>query len=158
MLWRPEALFPCNKGGHLGLLDLPRHLARLPLVERFLDAFQYNAITGTCDALWVGLTVLTLTGISPPSRAATSLLTAAGLAELAVPERGEFVARAVRLAQARRQLREMQEHIRNTGRGSPLFDARRRVRNIEATNRRMAARARDRLAPASFELPGNGLP
>jgi predicted O-linked N-acetylglucosamine transferase (SPINDLY family) len=106
----------------------------------------------------MGLPVLTLTGNSPPSRAATSLLTAAGLAELAVPERGEFIARAVRLAQARRQLREMREHLRNTGRGSPLFDACSRVRNIEAAYRRMASRARDGLAPASFELPGNGLP
>ena len=54
---------------------LPRHLARLALADLFLDAFHYNAITGTCDALWMGLPVLTLTGIAPPARTATSPLT-----------------------------------------------------------------------------------
>jgi hypothetical protein len=52
----------------------------------------------------------------------------------------------------------MRQRIRDTVRRSLLFDAQARVRDIEAAYRQMAARARDGLPPASFELPGDGLP
>jgi hypothetical protein len=52
----------------------------------------------------------------------------------------------------------MRRRIRDTVHQGPLFDAQERVRDIEAAYRRMATRAREGLPPASFELPGNGLP
>ena len=137
---------------------LPRHLARLALADLFLDAFDYNAITGTCDALWMGLPVLSLTGVAPSARAATSLLTAAGLPEFAVDDRDAFVEQAVRLVRVPQDLGAMRQRLRATGRRSPPFDARARVRDIEAAFRHMAARARDGLPPASFELAGTGPP
>jgi predicted O-linked N-acetylglucosamine transferase (SPINDLY family) len=136
---------------------VPRHLARLALSDLFLDAFHYNAMAGTCDALWMGLPVLTLTGAAPPARVATSLLAAAGLEDLAASDRESFIERAVALARASGQRQALRERVL-AAHQSPLFDARRRVRDIEAAYREMAARARDGRPPASFELPGNGLP
>ncbi len=134
-----------------------RHLARLALPDLFLDAFHYNAMAGACDALWMGLPVLTLTGTAPPARVATSLLAAAGLADLAAPDRASFIEKAVELAHSPGRAQSMRERVRAAHR-SPLFDARGRVRDIEAAYREMAARARGGRLPASFELPGNGLP
>ena len=145
------------------LVDAPRepvpsHLERLALADLFLDAFLYNAMAGACDALWTGLPVLTVTGAAPPARVATSLLGAAGLAEFAVPGTGEFVERAVRLAQSPREQREIREYLRNFVRQSPLFDASARVRSIETAYARMAERARAGLPPASFEIPPTAVP
>jgi predicted O-linked N-acetylglucosamine transferase (SPINDLY family) len=136
---------------------VPRYLARLGLSDLFLDAFHYNAMAGTCDALWMGLPVLTLTGAAPPARVATSLLAAAGLGDLAASDRESLIERAVALARASGQRQALRERVR-AAHQSPLFDARRRVRDIEAAYREMAARARDGLPPASFELWGNGRP
>lgn len=136
---------------------VPRHLARLALADLFLDAFHYNAMAGACDALSMGLPVLTLTGAAPPARVATSLLAAAGLKDLAVPDRESFIARAVEFARAPGRRQALRERVR-AAHESPLFDARSRVRDIETAYRRMATRARAGLAPASFELPGDGSP
>ena len=91
------------------------------------------------------------------ARVATSLLAAAGLEDLATPDRKSYIARAVELARVPERAQALRERVR-AARRSPLFDARSRVRDIEAAYRRMAARARDGLPPASFELPRNGLP
>jgi predicted O-linked N-acetylglucosamine transferase (SPINDLY family) len=136
---------------------VPRHLARLGLSDLFLDAFHYNAMAGTCDALRMGVPVVTLTGTAPPARVATSLLAAAGLEDLAAPDPESFIRRAVELAQAPARAQAVHERVRAVHQ-SPLFDALTRVRDIEAAYRRMAARARAGLPPKSFELPGNGLP
>lgn len=133
----------------------PRHLARLALADLFLDAFHYNAITGTCDALWMGLPVITLTGTAPPARAATSLLAAAGLADLAAPDRGSFIEKAVELARTPERAKRLRERVQ-AARQSPLFDVRSRVRAIESAYRHMAARARTGRPPASFEVAADG--
>jgi predicted O-linked N-acetylglucosamine transferase (SPINDLY family) len=138
--------------------SVPRHLARLALADLFLDTFDYNAITGACDALWMGVPVLTLTGEAPPARVATSLLEAAALGECAAPEPGEFVARAVQFARDPDRLASLRARLRQARIASPLFDARARVRDIEAAYRRMADRARAGLPPASFEVSRSAAP
>jgi hypothetical protein len=52
----------------------------------------------------------------------------------------------------------MRQRIRDIVRRCPVFDAWARVRTIKAAYPQMAARAPGGLPPASFELPGNGLP
>lgn len=134
---------------------LEGHLARLPLADLFLDAFQYNAMASACDALSMGLPVLTLTGEAPPARVATSLLAAGGLASLTTNDRETFVARAVELALDPDRLRALRAQTQAAGRTGPLFDTHGRVRAIEAAYARMAARAREGLPPASFEVPAD---
>ena len=137
---------------------LERHLARLPLADLFLDAFRYNAMASACDALSMGLPVLTLTGETPAARVASSLLAAGGLASLATTDRETFVARAVELARDPDLLRALGAQIRAARRTGPLFDTRGRVRAIEAAYFRMAARARKGLPPASFDVPADPTP
>lgn len=131
---------------------LPRHLARLALADLFLDTFHYNAVTGACDALWMGVPVLTLTGETPPARVATSLLEAAALGELAAPAPEAFVDRAAQLVRAPERLAALRRRVRAARATAPLFDVRTRVRHIEAAYRRMADHARAGRAPSSFEV------
>jgi predicted O-linked N-acetylglucosamine transferase (SPINDLY family) len=138
--------------------DLQRHLARLALADLFLDAFHYNAVTGACDALWMGVPVLTLTGHAPPARTATSLLRAAALGELAATEAEELVALAVRLARAPAGLAALRARVRQARDGAPLFDFRTRVRDLETAYRQMADRARAGLPPTSFEVAERAAP
>ena len=55
-------------------------------------------MTTTCDALWMGMPVLTLPGVTPVSRAGLSLLSSVGLGELAAHSEEEYVRIAVELA------------------------------------------------------------
>ena len=83
-------------------------LARLPCFDLLLDAHAYGAGATALDALGAGLPVLTLPGLAPWTRMATSLLRQLGLDWLVCPDRAAYVDRAVALctdAQARARLR-----------------------------------------------------
>ena len=58
------------------------HLARYALADLFLDTSPYGAHTTASDALWAGVPVLTIAGLSFASRVCASLVRAAGLNEL----------------------------------------------------------------------------
>jgi predicted O-linked N-acetylglucosamine transferase (SPINDLY family) len=75
----------------------PQHVARYALADLFLDTFPYGAHTTAADALWMGTPVLTLPGLSFASRVCSSLVSAAGIAELICANLGAYVAKAVEL-------------------------------------------------------------
>ena len=76
----------------------PRHLARYPLADLFLDTAPYGAHTTASDALWMGVPVLTMAGRCFASRVCGSLLRNAGVPELVCESPEAFIARAVALA------------------------------------------------------------
>jgi predicted O-linked N-acetylglucosamine transferase (SPINDLY family) len=59
------------------------HLARLRCADLALDVLPYGSHTTGSDALWCGVPLLTLTGRTFAGRVGTSLVTAAGLPQLA---------------------------------------------------------------------------
>jgi predicted O-linked N-acetylglucosamine transferase (SPINDLY family) len=134
------------------------HLARLAHVDVFLDAFDWGAVTGACDALWAGLPLVARCGESPVARTAAGMLALAGVPELAVDGADAYVATAVRLATAPAERAAIWARLAQTRATNPLFDARRRVRYLEAAFREVAARARKGLPPASFEVPADPAP
>jgi predicted O-linked N-acetylglucosamine transferase (SPINDLY family) len=116
----------------------PRHVyMRLySEMDLALDPFPYNGITTTCDALWMGVPVLTLPGSLPASRAGLSLLTTAGFDELIAESEEQFIETARAVA---RELptRYPREHVRQKMSSSPLMDAPRFARNVEGAFRQM---------------------
>jgi protein O-GlcNAc transferase len=107
------------------------HVARCGLADLFLDTPICNAHTSGTDALWSGLPLLTVAGKLFASRVAASLVTAAGLPELATPSLQVYEEMAVELATNPSLLRAMRARLESSRACNPLFDTLRWVRNTE---------------------------
>jgi predicted O-linked N-acetylglucosamine transferase (SPINDLY family) len=66
------------------------HYAAFDEVDVALDTFPYNGTTTTCDALAMGVPVVTARGGTPAGRVGESLLRAAGLGDAVAPSLGDF--------------------------------------------------------------------
>lgn len=78
--------------GHVAALD--GHLAAYGQVDVALDSFPYNGTTTTCDALWMGVPVVTLAGDAHVSRVGVSLLSRLGLSEHIALSDDDYVQKA----------------------------------------------------------------
>ena len=128
-----------------------RYMGRLALADLFLDTFLWNAVSTACDALWMGVPVVTLAGSTASSRGAASILGASGLADLVTATPDAFVALAVRLARDTPARLAMQARVRASRTSSPVFDVAGRARALEMAFRAMVARSRRGLPPAAID-------
>jgi predicted O-linked N-acetylglucosamine transferase (SPINDLY family) len=113
------------------------HLAAYRNVHIALDTFPYHGTTTTRDALWMGVPVVTLAGQSHVSRVGVSLLTNVGLHELIANSQEQYVQIATKLARDLPHLNDLRSILRKQMEQSPLMDAPRFARNIEAAYRQM---------------------
>jgi predicted O-linked N-acetylglucosamine transferase (SPINDLY family) len=120
-----------------GFLPRSEYLRLYQRIDLALDPFPYNGMATTCDALWMGAPVLTLPGKMPTSRAGLSILSTIGLRELAANSEGDYVRIAAELAGNLPRLAELRATMRARMQGSPLMDAPRFARNIEAAYQSM---------------------
>ena len=119
---------------------LPSHCNHLEMyrqVDIGLDTYPYHGTTTTCEALWMGVPVLTLAGRRHVSRVGVSLLENAGLGELVVDSRERYVRLAIALAEDRARLRRWRAGLREQMARSALTDAARFTRNLEEAYRWM---------------------
>jgi len=103
------------------------HLAAYRGVDIALDTYPYHGTTTTCEAMWMGVPVVTLAGDRHASRVGASLLNAVGLGDLIAQAEDEFVRIASQLAAdaARRErLRAPGRGLREMMESSALCDAR----------------------------------
>jgi protein O-GlcNAc transferase len=107
------------------------HLANYGSVDIALDPFPYNGATTTCDALWMGVPVVTLAGRMHAGRVGVSQLSNLGLIELIGNTLEEYIAAAARLAGDLQSLGELRSRLRAAMIASPLMDAPRFTRNLE---------------------------
>ncbi|HEX3499912.1 MAG TPA: tetratricopeptide repeat protein [Stellaceae bacterium] len=106
-------------------------------VDIALDPFPYGGGTTTIEALWMGVPVISLRGDRFTARVGDSILTTAGLPELVAGSVAGYVARASALARDRSGLAALRAGLRDRLAASPLCDAPRFARNLEAAYRRM---------------------
>jgi predicted O-linked N-acetylglucosamine transferase (SPINDLY family) len=106
-------------------------------VDIGLDTYPYNGGTTTCEALWMGVPVVTLAGGTHASRMGASLLKAAGLERLVARSEQSYVELAVELAHDRAQLELLRAQMRERLRTSPLLDEEGFTRELEALYRRI---------------------
>lgn len=98
------------------------HLKRYHLADLFLDSYWVSACATCADALWGGCPVLTCVGESYASRAAGSILSAAGLTDMACPSLSSYRERAIALATNRDQLEVICKRLEEAKASAPLFD------------------------------------
>jgi protein O-GlcNAc transferase len=128
------------------------HLARHGLADLFLDTFPYNAHSTACDALWVGVPVLTLAGKGFASRVAASALTTLNIPELITHSMAEYESQALRIACDTGLLKQLRERLSAQRQHSPLFDTERYTRHLERAYRIMRDRAACGAAVAAFDV------
>jgi predicted O-linked N-acetylglucosamine transferase (SPINDLY family) len=102
-----------------------------------LDTFPYNGHTTSLDSFWMGVPVITLVGQTVVGRAGLSQLTNLGLPELIARTPEQYVQIAADLAGNLPRLAELRRTLRARLQASPLMDASRFARNIEAAYRQM---------------------
>jgi predicted O-linked N-acetylglucosamine transferase (SPINDLY family) len=121
----------------LGRIESPAgHLDAYNGIDIGLDTHPYNGTTTTCEALWMGVPVVTRTGASHVSRVSTSILNAIGRRELAASDADRYVALAAELAGDLPRLAALRAGLRDQMAEAPLTDARGFARDFEAVLRK----------------------
>jgi protein O-GlcNAc transferase len=105
--------------------DEAAHLGCYGEVDIGLDPFPYNGTTTTCEALWMGVPVVTLGGCRHAGRVGVSLLSQVDLAHLCASDEEHYVALAVELATGVTELARLRAELRDRMSASPLCDAQR---------------------------------
>ncbi len=118
-------------------LSVAAHLDLYHGVDIALDPFPYNGTTTTCEALWMGVPVITLAGATHGSRVSASLLTHLGRPEWIASSETEYIEKCAGLASDLPRLAEWRAGQREQMRRSPLCDAARFTANLEAAFREM---------------------
>jgi predicted O-linked N-acetylglucosamine transferase (SPINDLY family) len=113
------------------------YLRTFERIDIALDTLPYNGITTTCDALWMGVPVVSVLGPRHAGRAGKSVLSAAGFPEWAVETPEQFVATAVALASNHPFLKDLRSGMRQKVAGSSLADRVGFARNVESAYRWM---------------------
>lgn len=100
-----------------------RHLEMYSEIDIALDTFPYNGTTTTCEAMWMGVPVVTLSGDSHRSRVGKTLLENVSVGELVGETGGEYVQIAVELSRDTSRLSSYRSDLRDTVEKSCLADA-----------------------------------
>ncbi len=103
------------------------HLAYYNQIDITLDTFPLTGGTTTCDAIWMGVPVVTLVGDANHQRISYSDLMQCGLDELCTFSTEDYVEKAVALAGERDKLMAWRHGLRDVMRTSPLCDEERFV-------------------------------
>ena len=103
--------------------SLAGHLHAYSFVDLALDTFPYTGTTTTCEALWMGVPVVTFGGAAHVERVGVSVLRAAGLEdEWAAADETGYLERAVEWAAAPARLAALRVSLRARLEASPLLD------------------------------------
>jgi predicted O-linked N-acetylglucosamine transferase (SPINDLY family) len=115
--------------------DTMCHLAVYHDVDIALDTAPYNGTTTTCEALWMGVPVVSLVGDRHVARVGASLLHAIGRGEWCAVTRDDYVNAAVGLATDLARLAEIRGGLRGELRRSALLDHAAQAERFGATLR-----------------------
>lgn len=99
------------------------HLSQYALIDVALDCFPNGGCTTTCEALWMGVPVITLIGNSYVSRMSSAVLHGAGLPQLCATSEDHYLQLAIQHASNISWLRQNRAYWRHSLQTNPLGDA-----------------------------------
>jgi protein O-GlcNAc transferase len=119
------------------VMRLPRkeYFESYQLFDLALDPFPYNGGVTTCDALWMGVPVLTVAGNSYVSRQGAAVMTHVGLSEFVADTPAGLIDLAKIWASNRDMLADIRGGLRSQLAGSSVADGRRYCRALEEAYR-----------------------
>ena len=106
-------------------------------VDIVFDTFPENGGTTTCEALWMGVPVISLAGQHQNSRIGLSILSHIGMESFAVETPSEYIAKAVAIAHDPENLMEIRASMRSRMTNSSFCNAKRLAHDVETAYRRM---------------------
>jgi SAM-dependent methyltransferase len=102
-------------------------------IDIALDPFPFTGGLTSCEALWMGVPVITWPQSRPVSRQTFAILSAIGLPELAAQDADDYLQIAVTLADDRARLHSLRAGMRDRMQASPLMQVERFTRQLEQT-------------------------
>jgi predicted O-linked N-acetylglucosamine transferase (SPINDLY family) len=115
----------------------PEYVLTYGRIDIALDPFPWGGGITTCDALWMGVPVVSLVGQTAVGRGGASILANVGVPELIARTPQQYVHIATDLAGDLPRLAELRRTLRARMQASPLMDAPRFARNVETAYRQM---------------------
>jgi predicted O-linked N-acetylglucosamine transferase (SPINDLY family) len=109
------------------------HLNTYAKIDIGLDTYPYNGATTTCEALWMGVPVVTLVGERHASRMGLSILATVGLTELIANTPEAYRQICVQLAKNIEHLQLLRAQLREKMQTSPLMDGTTFTQHLETT-------------------------
>lgn len=130
-----QAGLPESRVTFVGWQPFEAYLETYREIDVALDPFPFTGGTTTCDALWMGVPVISLAGRTAVSRGGSSLLSNVGLGDLVADTEAQYVDLAAGLMHDAERLAAMRHDLRDRLESSPVMDAPRFARGMEAALR-----------------------
>jgi protein O-GlcNAc transferase len=124
-----------TRAAFVGRQSLAGYLETYRMIDVALDPYPYGGGTTTCDALWMGVPVVSLAGRTGVARAGSTLLSNVGLEHLVARSEEQYVDVATRLMSDPGGLAALRSQLRQRIESSPVMDAPQFARNLEAAFR-----------------------
>jgi protein O-GlcNAc transferase len=121
----------------IGDQSWPQYIETYKRIDIALDPFPYNGGITTCDSLYMGVPVVSLSGQTAVGRAGRSILSNVGLPELIAETPEQYVQIAIELANDRPRMAELHKTLRQRMKASALMDAKSFAADVEAAYRQM---------------------
>ena len=100
-------------------------------IDIALDTFPYTGGTTTCEALYMGVPVITFRGKTHGARLSSSILTAADVKELIAASPMDYVKKAIQLSRRKELIAAYHVGLREHVKGSALMDKQKYLRELE---------------------------
>jgi predicted O-linked N-acetylglucosamine transferase (SPINDLY family) len=124
-----------SRAGFVGHQPLADYLEIYRQIDVALDPHPYGGGTTTCDALWMGVPVVSLAGRTAVSRAGATLLANVGLERLVARTAEQYVELAAALIRDAAGLTALRRELRQRIESSQVMNAPRFARDVEASFR-----------------------
>jgi predicted O-linked N-acetylglucosamine transferase (SPINDLY family) len=125
----------CGLADRISFFDSNEDLRSNPeyynAVDVILDTFPVSGTLSTCEALWMGVPVITLVGEQRESAMGASILTTAGKPDWICFTEDQFVAGAIFLGENISELASIRSTLRNEMKSSPLFNPKSLAKSLE---------------------------
>jgi len=113
------------------------HLELYNSIDIGLDPFPYNGATTTCEALWMGVPVISLFGDRHVGRVGASILTNVGLKDFIAEDIDSYIKLAIKVSTNINYLKNIKKTLRERMQKAPLCDAQSFANDIENTYKKI---------------------